>query len=330
MRSIAKKPIGWWTLGGVLATAPLIASSSASFGISWRSSHIDNSWKKRLHQNSNLQRSLSPRGGQTSDPYEQYNNDIDTSNDRVYDPSQPQYPQEVSPDDGFYYPSNNNNDAMDPLEEAETVQQRVERWKEEQREQGKLTEQRIPNKGMENASLLATVSKGSRTIIFFFLMWRDLHLYELADKSLQGAKRVFLVTPLIFLFVGNLLGAATSLTASQSHGTKRRLKAILNADKLVEVCLLFYYFLKLTIFPSRYTPREVYMANVFHSILFLVQCQAFTKVSWDDQNHPPVYKAVDPQRQQEQTGTSIQSNNPYYDGNGNRSPMYESNPRYQR
>lgn len=50
----------------------------------------------------------------------------------------------------------------------------------------------------------------------------------------------------------------------------------------MEVVLIIFYFIRLTVLPSRYTPREVYLANVVHSVLFVVQCQAFTRLLWDE------------------------------------------------
>ena len=65
------------------------------------------------------------------------------------------------------------------------------------------------------------------------------------------------------------------------------LQAILNFDKLVEAVLILYSFLRLTIIPSKYTPREVYVASIFHSVVFIIQSQAFTKLSWDDKGPTP-------------------------------------------
>jgi hypothetical protein len=81
------------------------------------------------------------------------------------------------------------------------------------------------------------------------------------------------------MFVGNLAGVIASLT-SPGHAAKKRLKAILNLDKLVEALMLIWYFIRLTIAPSKYVPREIFIANTLHSVFFLIQCQAFTRVNW--------------------------------------------------
>jgi hypothetical protein len=127
--------------------------------------------------------------------------------------------------------------------------------------------------------LLASVSKGSRSVIFFILMWRDIHLYELADQAFKGTFRLLMVTPLISLFIGNMAGVVASFT-QQSHASKKRMKAILNLDKLVEGILLVYYFVRLTVIPSKHIPREIYVAKTLHSVIFLVQLQAYTRVTW--------------------------------------------------
>ncbi len=127
--------------------------------------------------------------------------------------------------------------------------------------------------------LLTSVSKGSRALIFFLLLWRDVHLYEVADTSLNGISRLIIVTPLCALFLANLAGVVASLT-SPGHSAKKRLKAILNLDKLVEAILICYNFIRLTVWPAKYVPREVFIANTLHSVFFLLQSQAFTRVTW--------------------------------------------------
>lgn len=111
------------------------------------------------------------------------------------------------------------------------------------------------------------------------LLWRDVHLYEVADNALKGLSRLLIVTPLCILFMANLAGVVASLT-SPSGSAKKRLKAILNLDKLVESLLIIYNFIRLTIWPSKFIPREMYIANTLHSVFFLLQSQAFTRVTW--------------------------------------------------
>jgi hypothetical protein len=172
----------------------------------------------------------------------------------------------------------------------ETVQQRVDNWKTTQREQAESMMQ-SPRDAQGRVKMLTSVSKGSRAIIFFFLMWRDVHLYEVADQVTKGLGRLLLVTPLCLLFVANMAGAVASLT-SPSHSAKRRLKAILNCDKLVEALLILFSFMRLTVFPSKHVPREIYIANVLHSFVFILQCQAFTRLSWDENAAQPMHSYV--------------------------------------
>ena len=164
----------------------------------------------------------------------------------------------------------------------ETVQERVNAWRQQQREASThLSPQQATSARDERGrlKLLTSVSKGSRALIFFVLMWRDIHLYEVADQTFKGLTRLLTVVPLLFLFIGNLAGAVSSVT-SPSHSAKKRLKAILNLDKLVEALMILYSFGRLTIFPSKYTPREIYIANTLHSIFFILQSQAFTRLTW--------------------------------------------------
>lgn len=163
----------------------------------------------------------------------------------------------------------------------ETVQERVDNWRKMQAEQASQAQISARDE-QGRVKLLTSVSKGSRALIFFILMWRCTALYEIADKTRNGMARLILVVPLAFLFIGNMAGAVASLT-SPSHSAKKRLKAILNLDKLVEAALIVYSFLRLTILPSVTTPREIYIASIMHSVFFILQCQAFTKLSWSEQ-----------------------------------------------
>mmetsp|Transcript_441 Transcript_441/g.658 ORF Transcript_441/g.658 Transcript_441/m.658 type:complete len:304 (+) Transcript_441:107-1018(+) len=168
--------------------------------------------------------------------------------------------------------------------DRETVQDRVDAWRRQQQEmysQQTPAQAANPRGADGRFKLMASVSKGSRALIFFLLMWRDVHLYEVADQVFKGPGRLLTVIPLIVLFIANLAGCVASLT-SPSHSAKKRLKAILNLDKFVEVMIILFNFVRLTVAPSKYTPREVYIANTLHSVFFILQSQAFTKVSWDE------------------------------------------------
>lgn len=212
------------------------------------------------------------RGGQApTDPYS-------TPTNQPYQ----SLPKEYNTQNGF---GNYNTPADIPDTDhlfQESVQERVDKWRQAQISQSQnLTpeQERNPRDSQGRMKLLASVSRGSRALIFFMIMWRDIHLFELADQSLKGTKRLVVVVPLILLFIGNMAGVAASFT-SPSHSSKKRMKAILNLDKLVEGILLVWYFFRLTVFPSKYVPREVFVAKTLHSVIFLVQLQAFTRVTW--------------------------------------------------
>ena len=175
----------------------------------------------------------------------------------------------------------------DPMHE--TVQDRVDKWRTDQiAKRENQTPQQEANLRDEQGrmKLLASVSKASRVFIFFLLMWRDIHLIEAADSSLKGLLRTLTVLPLVTLFMGNLAGVIISFTASVNHGGKKRLKAILNLDKMAEIVLIGWNFLRLTVMPSKYVAREIHVAGIIHSIFFIIQCQAFTRVNWDEKYLP--------------------------------------------
>jgi hypothetical protein len=106
--------------------------------------------------------------------------------------------------------------------------------------------------------LFTTVSRISVSFFFFILMWRTVHHYELADLTFSSAAtstggsggksssspilRIIVVTPLVVLFIGEMMGAILGLTGglgigsggndNSSHATKKRLKGILNLHKV--------------------------------------------------------------------------------------------------
>jgi hypothetical protein len=206
--------------------------------------------------------------------YVEYNNNNNNNNMDGSYPQEPQ-PNYIPPpaSDGFGV-------SEDPFHE--TVQDRVEAWRQAQLQRsGNLSplqkDSHLDDQG--RVKLLASVSKGSRAFLFFIMMWRDVHLYEVADQSLKGIVRLMAVVPLILLFVANMAGVAASLS-SPTHSAKKRLKAILNLDKLMEAILLVWYFIRLTVAPPKYVSREILIANTMHSVFFILQCQGFTRLVW--------------------------------------------------
>ncbi|VEU37708.1 unnamed protein product [Pseudo-nitzschia multistriata] len=185
----------------------------------------------------------------------------------------------------------------------ESVQDRHDKWRSSQMEKyANLTpEQELnPRDEQGRMKLLSSVSKGSRALIFFVLMWRDIYLFEVTDQSIKGSlrkmiSRGFLTT----VFLGNLAGVVTSVT-SQGHSAKNRLKAILNLDKVVETTLLLWNLGRITLFPSKYIEREIFVAGILHSVFFLIQCQAFTRVTWDENVAPVLQQKAQHQQQNNQ------------------------------
>ena len=188
----------------------------------------------------------------------------------------------------------------------ESVQDRVDKWRTDQmakRDNQTPEQQQNIRDEQGRMKLLATVGRASRVFIFFLLMWRDIHLFEMADNALKGFLRTLIVGPLTVLFMANLAGVIISFTSSLSHAGKKRLKAILNLDKVVEIVLLSWNMIRLTVIPSKLVPREIYVASMIHNIFFLIQCQAFTRVNWDEKYLPTDAK----QQQQQQNPYSQQT-----------------------
>jgi hypothetical protein len=139
-------------------------------------------------------------------------NDGDLDNDR----SMPEF---------LSHPSPNYNNAAE-MALHETVQDRVDSWRHAQLAQSLRLQQSVRD-DQGRLKLLTGVSRGSRAIIFVCLVFRNLHLFEVADQALRGIARLLVVTPLIGLFVANLAGVVASFTAP-SHSSKKRLKVCIS------------------------------------------------------------------------------------------------------
>jgi len=165
----------------------------------------------------------------------------------------------------------------------ESVEERLEAWRQYQQqkfESQTSLEEANPREENGRMKLIASVSRGSISFFFFILMWRTVHHFEMADLAFKGTLRLTLVVPTIMLFLGNMLGCVFSVTSAGNHSSKKRMKAILNLNKLVEVSLLIYNVIRLTVFPNKFVMREIYVGRTLSNFLFMVQCQLFTKVAW--------------------------------------------------
>ena len=170
--------------------------------------------------------------------------------------------------------------------------------------------------------LVATVSKASRAFIFFILLWRDVYLYEVADTFLSGTLRLVTVLPLCLLFLSNLAGMVTTFT-SPHHRTKKRLKAILNLDKVVEIVLMGYHLGRLTLFSQSQALKEPHIAGILHSVVYFLQCQACTRLTWDDT------KSIPTTNNQNQHYTAAQQQ-PFSSSSSSSSPFQQQQQQQQQ
>eukprot|EP00534_Pseudo-nitzschia_fraudulenta_P002116 CAMPEP_0201128980 /NCGR_PEP_ID=MMETSP0850-20130426/35392_1 /ASSEMBLY_ACC=CAM_ASM_000622 /TAXON_ID=183588 /ORGANISM="Pseudo-nitzschia fraudulenta, Strain WWA7" /LENGTH=337 /DNA_ID=CAMNT_0047398329 /DNA_START=138 /DNA_END=1151 /DNA_ORIENTATION=+ len=240
------------------------------------------------------------RGGQSQDPYQQQHPYPATSD--VGSTANSSYQTYENGFENYNPPSPYDSDREANILQ-ESVQDRHDKWRSEQMERyANLTPEQEYNPRDEQGrmKLLSSVSKGSRAFIFFFLMWRDIYLFEVADLSMKGSLRKMITRGfLTTVFLGNLAGVVTSVT-SQGHSAKNRLKAILNLDKLVETALLLWNLGRITLFPSKFVPREIFVAGTLHSVFFLIQCQAFTRVTWDERVAPVLQTKQQQERNNQQ------------------------------
>mmetsp|Transcript_25957 Transcript_25957/g.61073 ORF Transcript_25957/g.61073 Transcript_25957/m.61073 type:complete len:320 (+) Transcript_25957:183-1142(+) len=296
MCKILKKPASEMTMASVIFVLLMNIGNIAAVPESLPSLSSKPPLSERFHSSKSLFRRdvvgelIAMRGGQTGEPFQQ-----------AGDPyQQPQYyppsANDINSQDyenGFanYNPPSSSDELYD--REAgmfqESVQDRHDKWRAEQMERyANLTQEQELNPRDEQGrmKLLSSVSKGSRALIFFILMWRDIYLFDVTDQSIKGSVRKTIARGfLTTVFLGNLAGVVTSIT-SQGHSAKNRLKAILNLDKVVETTLLLWNLGRVTLFPSKYVEREIFIAGILHSVMFLIQCQAFTRVTWDEKIAP--------------------------------------------
>lgn len=207
----------------------------------------------------------------------------------------------------------------------ESVQDRHDKWRMEQlrqRHERSEAQQADIRDSQGRVKLLASVGRGSRAFIFFLCMWRDIHLFEVADKAIKKSVRSFASVPLTILFTSNLAGVVFSLMGQSGHAAKKRLKAILNLDKMMEIVLMMWYFLRLTVLPSKYVPREIYIASILHSLFFIIQCQAFTRITWDEKLAAP---SIPPEESSDQVASQYQDF--YQDPQQQRRQEYYDDPR---
>jgi hypothetical protein len=209
-----------------------------------------------------------------------------------------------------YWDTTTTSSSILPKESTISVQEQFNSWKLQQMQQQQSSSSASSNSSpyvdsKGQTKLLVSINKTSRAVIFFIYMWRILHLYEnvsggsnsitiattqsFTPNSLLKLRPTSLLSvPLLLLFMSNMIATITLVISSETnHTTKKRLKAILNMNKFVEVIVIIYTFARLTIIPSPYVTKEIYIGRILHAILFIIQGQAYTRFSWDSESIAP-------------------------------------------
>jgi hypothetical protein len=210
-----------------------------------------------------------------------------TSDPSTFDvtPSQPQHLEQYHEEQHqqYEYPPDNPippNTEEENVMFQETFQDRIDTWRNYQQQNAAEQRESVsPRDEKGRMKLFVSISKASRSITFFILMWRNVHLYEVVDQQCKGTLRFLGVLPLTLLFIANMAGVVASIT-SPGHASKKRLKAILNLDKLMELYLIIWHVIKLLFTTSHLVPREIYISNIIHSVFFILQCQTVTRFVW--------------------------------------------------
>mmetsp|Transcript_13670 Transcript_13670/g.20812 ORF Transcript_13670/g.20812 Transcript_13670/m.20812 type:complete len:319 (+) Transcript_13670:83-1039(+) len=254
------------------------------------------------------------RGGST---YPDNNSNTNNDNADAYNYQSPQqdqqggnyYPQQPA-DNGqeFFY----NTPQQTPQEyeeyynpqqqQGDAFQDRIDTWKQEQMQQqekfrqvadavkeGGGSPEQLYEAMKQNNPLMAQVGRGARSGIFFMFVWRNIHFYQLAEeyfaKKGGGLKRLFVTLNLMILFLLNISGFVSSFTGrdgSTTHTQKKRLKAVLNIDKLIELSFLVVGLIRLTLFPQSRDQSEIMLASIIHHVFFALTVHTYTKLNWDD------------------------------------------------
>jgi hypothetical protein len=135
--------------------------------------------------------------------------------------------------------------------------------------------------GAQGLLSLSAVSKTSITGVFFLLMWRSIHHYELADS--RSSMRLMFVLPSMLLFLANLVGFLVSFLPNTD--SKKNLKHILNANKVIEALLLVGGLFRLIFLkPKRVYGRiietkDMVVGRVLINAVYIAICQLMTKIS---------------------------------------------------
>mmetsp|Transcript_20938 Transcript_20938/g.24093 ORF Transcript_20938/g.24093 Transcript_20938/m.24093 type:complete len:297 (+) Transcript_20938:172-1062(+) len=170
--------------------------------------------------------------------------------------------------------------------------------------------------------LFASTTRFSVGMWFFFLIFRSVHHFELADSVTKKnpLMKVFLGVPTVSLFVMNLIGFVSVVLGTHQKGkTKKTLKAILNWNKLIEIICALYFTTRLTIFPSKNIPRELYIGQIIHNAVFVVMGQTFTKVAWGSPDEYKPFSAMPQRTSQEELDPDY---NNYYTENDQQQSYY--------
>jgi len=188
----------------------------------------------------------------------------------------------------------------------ETVEDRIDAWRKQQQQLQQTQSAEEAASAVDDQGrfkLFTAVSRVSVSFFFFILMWRTVHHYELADATFGSGRgtngvglraalvRTVVVTPLVVLFLGEMMGAVLGMMggdANTSSTSKKRLKGILNLHKFVELVMLVYNVIRLAIWPSKYVMREVYIGRTISNFFFFMQSQLYTKLSWGEVSKSPI------------------------------------------
>jgi len=153
------------------------------------------------------------RGGQSQNPYQQ--SEYYSNGDSSYGNGNGNGNGNGTPSEGYRNLDNEANYNSLPQGEAnfdqekhplqESVQERTDKWRSAQMEryENLSPEQEYNPRDEEGRmKLLSSVSKGSRALIFFVLIWRDTYLFEMTDLSIKGSLRKNIVR--FILTTGNI------------------------------------------------------------------------------------------------------------------------------
>lgn len=127
-------------------------------------------------------------------------------------------------------------------------------------------------------AMLVGQSYTSVAVLFFILIFRALHNYELADQMENPFKAAGVKLGLSVLMFGNSVGFLGALT--RRRGLKSVMKMTLSANALYEGLAFCASFMAILLHKTMYISRDEFMVMMFWNAMLMTMCAGYRKANW--------------------------------------------------